>query len=391
MSIMAIDVAKIRAGTPGVDRVLHLNHAGGSLVPQAVQDAIVDHLQRELEIGAMEAGYAAAAALEQVRIDAATLLGADADEIAFTSSNSESWGRAFAGLHLKPGDRVLVGRAEWSSNLANMQKAGLEIESVPVDEHGRLSVEALGRMLDGRVRLVSLTWAPANGGLIEPAVEVGRLARAAGVPYFLDATQAVGQMPVDVRELGCDVLTTNARKYLRGPRGAALLFVRRDFGDRLDPSFVDNFSASIGPAGVLTLRGDARRMETGDCSVAGRLGLGVAIRLALNLGLDEIREAVRHRAEHLRDRLATVSGVQLHDLGVDRSGLVSFTYDGWSGTKLRDALAPHAVNISFNGRSYTPLDMAARGLDEILRASVSYFTTEEEVERFVAILAETKI
>ena len=387
---MALDVAKIRAGTPGADRVLHLNHAGGSLAPQTVHDAIVTHLQRELELGPMEAGYAAAATLEQVRTDAARLLGADANEIAFTSSNSESWGRAFAALHMKPGDRVLVGRSEWSSNLANMQKAGLEIEAVPVDEHGRLSVEALGRMLDGSVRLVSLTWAPANGGLIEPAVEVGRLARGAGVPYFLDATQAVGQMPADVRELGCDVLTTNARKYLRGPRGVALLYVRRDFWDRLEPSFVDNSSAPIGPAGVLMLRADAKRMETGDSSVAARLGFGVAIRLALDLGLEAIREAVRLRADHLRDRMVTVPGVRLRDLGVDRSGLVSFTYDGWSGTKLRDALAPHAVNIGFNGRNYTPLDMAARGLNEIIRASVSYFTTEEEVEKFVAILANTR-
>lgn len=386
---MTIDVARIRSETPGIEKVLHLNHAGGSLIPRSVYDVTVAHLKREMEYGAMEASVSVAAELEQVRADAATLLGAHPNEIAFTFSNSDSWGRAFAALRLKPGDRVLVGRAEWSSNLANMQRAGLHIETIPVDEHGQTSVEALSKMLEGGASLVSLTWAPANGGLIEPAQEVGRLARAAGVPYFLDATQAVGQLPVDVAAIGCDVLTTNARKYLRGPRGCALLFVRQDFWPRLVPSFVDNLAAPMGAKGS-DLRQDARRLEFGDCSIAGRLGFGAAIRLALDLGLENIRSLIHERSESLRVRLAALPGIQVHDLGVERSGIVSFTYSGWSGPSLRDALAPHSVNIGFNGRSYTPLDMDARGLAEVIRASISYYTTEDEIDKFVDLCAGLK-
>ncbi|MDB5360192.1 MAG: sufS [Rhodospirillales bacterium] len=384
---MTLDIARLRAETPGADRILHLNHAGSSLMSAATVAAIEAHLRREAEFGSMESGVAVAAHLDQVRADAAELLGAAADEIAFTGGNSDGWGRAFAALRLKPGDRVLVGRSEWGGNLACLQRAGLAIETVPADAEGRISLDALAGLLDDRVRLVALTWAPANGGLIQPAAAVGRLARAAGVPYFLDAAQAVGQLPVDVAALGCDVLTAPGRKALRGPRGTGLLFVRRDFQDRLEPAFVDTHSAPIGPGGAVPLS-DARRFESAEGPAALRLGLGVALRQALDLGLDRIRAAVFANAEALRARLADVPGVRLQDLGVERSGLVAFTLAGQTGARVQAALAAQGINIGFNGRAYTPLDMDARGLGEVLRASVSYLTTEAELDRFVAALRQ---
>ena len=384
---MALDIARLRAETPGADRILHLNNAGSGLMSAATVAAIQGHVQGEAEQGSMESGSAVAARIERCRADAAELLGAEPGEIAFTGGNSDGWGRAFAALRLKPGDRVLVGRSEWGGNLACLERAGLAIETVPADETGQISLEALARLLDDRVRLVALTWAPANGGLIQPAAAVGRLARAAGVPYFLDAAQAVGQMPADVATLGCDVLTVPGRKHLRGPRGTGLLFVRRDFQDRLDPVFVDTASAPIGADGA-TLRPDARRFESAEGPVALRLGLGVALGQALDLGLDDIRAATSANAEALRLRLGDMPGIQLQDLGVERSGLVAFTMAGRSGTQVQAALAGQGITIGFNGRAYTPLDMDARGLGELLRASVSYLTTEGELDRFAAALAE---
>jgi selenocysteine lyase/cysteine desulfurase len=384
---MALDIARLRAETPGADRIVHFNHAGSGLMSAATVEAIQAQLRRESEQGSMEAGGRVAARIEQVRADAAELLGASPDEIAFTGGNSDGWGRAFAALRLRPGDRVLVGRSEWGGNLACLERAGAAIETVPADETGQISLDALARMLDDRVRLVSLTWAPANGGLIQPAAAVGRLARAAGVPYFIDAAQAVGQWPIDVAEIGCDVLAAVGRKYLRGPRGTGLLFVRRDFQDRLDPVFVDTGSAPIGPDGA-RLRTDARRFESAEGSAVLRLGLGAALRQALDLGLDPIRAAISANAEALRARLGRMPGVRLHDLGVLRSGLVSFTLASRSGAEVQALLAAQGINIGFNGRAYTPLDMDARGLDEVLRASVGYLTTEAEQDRLVEALAK---
>jgi selenocysteine lyase/cysteine desulfurase len=389
MRIMALNIVQLRAETPGAERVLHLNHAGGSLPSRTVLEIVAGHFQLEGEKGPMEAGAAAAERIEAARAAAAELLGAGSDEIAFTAGNSDGWGRAFAALRLAPGDRMLVGRSEWGGNLACLARAGLEIVPVPCDEHGQIDPDALATMLDDRVRLIALTWAPANGGLIQPAAAVGRLARAAGVPYFLDAAQIAGQLPVDVAALGCDVLTAPGRKHLRGPRGSGLLYLRRGFQERLDPVFVDAHSAPYGAAGP-ALRADARRLEPAEAAPALRLGLGAAIRQALDLGLGEIRAAVAARAEALRDRLARLPGVRLRDLGIERSGLVSFTTDGLAAGSVQAALAARGINIGANGRPYTPLDMDARGLTEVLRASVSYLTTEAELDRFAAALASLR-
>ena len=120
---MALDIARLRAETPGADRILHLNHAGSSLMSAPTIAAVQAQLRREAEGGSMEAGSAAAVALDQVRADAAELLNAAADEIAFTGGNSDGWGRAFAALRLKPGDKVLV-------EYRVIYKLGLEVKSI---------------------------------------------------------------------------------------------------------------------------------------------------------------------------------------------------------------------------------------------------------------------
>ncbi|MGO1080064.1 aminotransferase class V-fold PLP-dependent enzyme [Inquilinus sp. CA228] len=379
-----MDLARLRAETPGIDRVLHFNHAGGSLPPQPVLDAVLAHLQREAVSGPIEAGIAATPALEEARAEAASLIGAAPAEIAFTGSATQGWGLAFASLPLAAGDRILVGRQEWGGNLTTMQRAasrtGAVIEVIPCDDTGRVSPEALAAMIDDRVKLVSLTWVPANGGLINPAAAIGRVARAAGVPFFVDASQAIGQIPIDVAALGCDVLIAPGRKHLRGPRGTGLLYVRQGFLDRLDPPYHDARTALWTPDGA-RLQDSALRFEAGDFPMALRLGLGAAIRLARGLGIDAIRTRLDGLAQGLRGRLAAIPGVTVHDLGVERAALVSFAVAGVEPAALRQRLAADGITIAVNGVMYTPLDMTARGLGDICRAAVSYLHTEADLDR----------
>jgi len=387
------DVERLRQATPGVAQIVHFNHAGASLPSGATVRAVVDHLHREAAMGPMEAAGAAQDILDAARRRAARLIGARPGEIAFASGCSDAWGRAFAALGpWGPDDRILVGRHEWGGNLATLQqvagRAGARIEPIPCDADGRANPAALQAMLDDRVRLVSLTWLPANGGLINPAAEIGAIARRHGIAYIVDAAQALGQLPIDVGSVGCDLLVAPVRKHLRGPRGLALLYVRDGFAGRLAPAFVDTSSAPIGADGASALCSGARRLETSEQPVALICGLANALQEALDLGIEAIRARLDANAGALRERLARIPGVTLHDLGPVCSALVSFNVDRLSAGDVRQALAAQGINITANGVPYTPLDMRARGLDSVARASVSYLTSAAELDRLVAAVTQ---
>lgn len=390
--ITATQLQAGRAATPGWGGQVLLNHAGAAPLSASTLAALHGHLALEARLGPMDAADAAAPALQRLVQSAARLLNAGVDEVAVLGSASAAFGAVWSAfLHTAPlraGDRILVGRQEWGGNLSNYQRAaarvGATVEVLPCRPDGSVDVAASAALIDDRVRWISLTWLPANGGLINDAAALGRLARAAGVPYLIDAGQALGQLPVDVQQLGCDVLKGAGRKHLRGPRGTALLYVRRGFLARLEPAWVDVQSAPWARG----VRDDARRFETAEQPVALRLALGVALEEALALGVDAIAARVQALAAGLRERLAAVPGVTLRDLGDgSRSALVSFTVAGEAADDTRARLARAGIRVGANGVAYTPLDMQARGLGGVVRASLSWLNDEADLERLAGALA----
>lgn len=389
---MNLDVEALRADTPGVDHVVHLNNAGASLAPRPVLDTVVDHLRREAEIGGYEAAAEADERLEAVYDAVARLVGGERDEVALIENATRAWGMAFYSLPLAPGDRILTATTEYASNFIAFLQArrtrGVEVEIVPAGPDGSLDLGALETALRDPVALVAINHVPTANGVIEPAAEVGRLARAAGVPFLLDACQSIGQMPVDVHEIGCDFLSATGRKYLRGPRGTGFLWVRREWVPRLEPVMLDLRAATWVGRDEYEVRQDARRFENWESHVGGRLGLGVAVRYAIGVGLAAIAERVQHLAESLREGLAGVPGVEVRDTGRERSGIVTFTHPLGAGTiRRRLAEAAPRINVDTSTVRSQRIDFAGRGLEEVVRASVHYFNTGEEVDRLVAEMA----
>ncbi|MFJ1756337.1 aminotransferase class V-fold PLP-dependent enzyme [Kitasatospora sp. NPDC088134] len=387
---MPIDVERVRRETAGVAKVVHLNNAGSALPPRPVVEAVIEHLRLEEEIGGYEAADARAGRIEHAYDAVARLIGAGRDDIALVENATQAWDLAFHALPWQPGDRILTSRAEYASNaIAFLQvgrRHGVRVEVVPDDAHGQLDVDALRAAVDERVRLIAVTHVPTQGGLVNPAAEIGRVAREAGVVYLLDACQSVGQLPVDVDEIGCDLLSATGRKFLRGPRGTGFLYCSPRVRAELEPPFLDLHAATWTAADDYRVRADARRFENWESSCAGRIGLGVAADYALALGLDAIEQRITHLAAELRARLRALPGVRVHDRGARTCGIVTFTVEGHRAEDVARGLRADGVNVSVSTVYSARWDFEQRGLDQVVRASVHYYNTEAELDRLVEVL-----
>lgn len=389
-----IDVEQLRRETPGCQAVAHLNNAGAALQPQPVLDAVIGHLRLESQIGGYEAENAAHPAIEATYRSIARLINCAPQEIALIENATRAWDMAFysyAGL-LKPGDRILTSVSEYASNyisyLQVARSCGVSVEAVPNDEHGALSVPALESMIDDRVKLIAVTHVPTNGGLVNPAAAIGRVARSARIPYLLDACQSVGQLPVDVDAIGCDFLSATGRKYLRGPRGTGFLYIARAWLERLEPVFLDLHAATWTGRQRYEIRPDARRFENWESYVAGRIGLGAAVDYALAVGVNAMAQRICELARNARRLLSMVPGIEVRDLGHPsaRCGIISFTCQGQEAKAVQTALRERSINVSTSGASSTYLDMTQRRLDSVIRASVHCYNTESEIEQLCAAL-----
>lgn len=386
-----LDLDRLRSDTPACEKLIHFNNAGASLMPNPVYQAVLDHLALEQSVGGYAAEDDAQPVLEDFYDAFAALLNCDRSEIAYVENATRAWDMAFYSLPLREGDRILTAEAEYVSNflgfLHQAKRRGLEIDVTPSDASGQLDLDAMERMITPRTKLIAMTHVPTQGGLVNPAEEVGSIARRHGITYLLDACQSVGQIPLDVQRIGCHLLSGTGRKFLRGPRGTGFLYASNSILDQLDPPFIDLHAASWTDARSFAIRPDARRFENWESYVAGRVGLRAAVRYALVLGLDVIRDRVSMLADRLRATLSDLPDIKVHDLGRVRSGIVTFTKDGEAPPEIQARLRAANISVSVSSKTSAQLDFGRRGLTQVVRASVHYFNTEDEIRTFCRTLA----
>lgn len=378
------EIQAFRAETTGTAERIHLNNAGASLPPDIVVKTMVDYLREEALYGGYETEAKYRTQLDHTHVLIAQLINAHPDEIALMENASAAWEIAFNGLSFQPGDEVIVSEMEYISNvlgLLNAQKMyGIVIKTIPNDADGNFSINALEAAVTAKTKLIAATHVPSTAGNVLPVAAIGEVARKHEIVYLLDACQSAGQMPIDVQTIGCDMLAVTGRKYLRGPRGSGFLYVRREMLDKLKLLFFDGRTVTGINQQSFVVRADARRFEWYEKNPAVVLGLQKAVEYALNIGIERIWQRIQLLADLFRKRLRELDGIVVHDQGNDLCGIVTFSVSGLPAAAIRTKLAAKNINVHIGFARSTLYYMDRKGLDGIVRASVHYYNTEEEIE-----------
>lgn len=387
-----MDINEIRNQTPGCASVIHFNNAGASLVSSATLAAQVEYLQEEALVGSYELGARRSEEIDQVYSEIAKLINAQTDEIAFVESATVGWLRAFYSINFQEGEEIICDTTSYASNyiafLNAKNRFNLKVTVIGQDDGGAIDLIALESAIKPTTKLISITHMPTNNGLVNPAEAVGEIAAKHRILYQLDACQSAGQYPIDVRKIKCDFLSATGRKYMRAPRGTGFLFVKKESLLGLTPLNLDLHSAEWVGRDKFVQRQDAKKYETWETNLSAKLGLAVATKQINRVGIENIWRRVTELANYLREQVSQVSHITVQDYGQVKSGIVTMTSDRFSSEELKSSLHQANINTTVAIRSGTLLDMQKRDLTSVLRVSVHYYNTKQEIDSFVRLMVQ---
>ena len=385
---------RYREETQGTTHVIHFNNAGSSLPAIPVLNAVTEYLNKEALLGGYETEYASRDEISRVYEVIADLVNAQPEEIALVENASAVWCIAFHSIGFNAGDEVLISEYEYVTNMIGYlygeMRYGIKLKVIPNDENGNFSLSNLEGAITPSTRLIAVTHIASTTGGILPVEKIGNIAARHQILYLVDACQSIGQMPVDVQEIQCDFLSVTGRKYLRAPRGTGFLYVRKNKQHLLNPLLIDGHAITGISEKGYTLRADAKRFELYEKNRALTLGLCAAVDYVLNIGIDRIWQRISYLASYLRDVLQHTEGITVHDTGTHLSGIVTFTIKGHDGPEVKAYLAKNNINVSVGLAHSTLLYMNRHHLSNVVRASVHYYNTVEEINQFKSILYQLK-
>lgn len=386
-----LDIDKLRKDSPACGELIHFNNAGSALSPSCVTASVIEHLELEQKLGGYEAAATAQAKIENFYSAFSKLLNCQANEIAWQENSTRAWEMALYSIDWQPGDEIISCETEYVSNYLGLlhlaQQKSLKLITIACDANGQIDLESLEQKITKATKLIAITHIASQRGDIQPVAEVGRIAREHELLFLLDACQSVGQLPLDVEEIGCDFIVGSGRKFLRGPRGTGFLYVREARLAELNPVFVDLHSATWNSKNSYSFREGARRFENWESFVAGKIGLGVAVDYALALDLSEISKRVAVLARELNQRLQQLDRVEVWEQSQDLSGIVTFTKQGLVPRQLQQLLQARGINTSVSNLEHARYDLASTAMCDVNRASVHYYNNEAEIDVFVEAVA----
>ncbi|GMI07722.1 hypothetical protein TrVE_jg4998 [Triparma verrucosa] len=388
-------IASLREGLPS-DHI-HFNAAGASPPHASVTERIISHMNLENSIGAYAAESRVAEETSKIYTSLGRLLSCPPSSLHLHDSSTTSFNHGIYSVPLpSPTSRLLsASSSEYASNAISMIKHSKANSCppplfIPNTSSGSINLERIhSEILDPKhnIEAIVLTHAPTNGGCVNDAISLGNLI--SSLPshvkkpiYLLDACQTVGQVPLSVEDIKCDVLAGTSRKWLRGPRGVGFLYAREGVFDEGFGGDLKGYEW-IGDDVRVREREKEREYEYWEGSVCNKLGFGKALDLVLEIGVENVEERVRHLSELTRERITNEVGLRCMDLKGSEvmSGICSFDVCEIGSAKyVVEEMAKRGISVSTSGRMSTLMDAEERDLpDFMVRFSPHYFNQEEEV------------
>jgi selenocysteine lyase/cysteine desulfurase len=375
-----MDCDAFRAAMPVAKNWVYLDHAAVAPLTQRARDAMLEHADDLVRNGLVHEPHWNQR-VEDVRHAAARLFNADPLDIAFIKNTCEGIGIVAEGFHWSPGDNVVIAEEEYPANQypwLNLHDRGVEVRRVASRPDGRLGIDDIANAMDARTRILSLSWVEFSSGFRNDLDALGELCRQRGTAFFVDAIQGLGVFPLDVQRTPVDFLAADGHKWLLGPEGAGILWIRRDWIDRLRPIDI-GWNSVVGARDFSTidfrLKPHAGRYESGTLNVAGIIGLGGSLLLLLDVGIERIAARVIELTDALCELVGARSDLAVYSSrsGSDKSGIVS--------VRCHDPGAVRAIVKHCRDQGIVINRRAGR-----LRFSPHAYNTLEEIERAVAQL-----
>jgi len=400
---MGIDIAQARRDFPILSTkvnkhdLVYFDNAATTQMPREVMDRIVDHYcsrNANVHRGIHTLSERSTSDYEEARNHVARFINAESDkQIVFTSGTTESINlvaSSFLRSNLKPGDAVVVTVMEHHANFVPWQIAckqtGASFEVIPVDGNGDVDSGRLRQALhEPNVKLLSLCWISNITGGINPIEGIVKEAHEAGVPVLVDAAQAARHIPIDVQRIGCDFLCFSGHKMF-GPTGIGVLYCSPATSELLQPVRFGGGMVDKVTNGNTTFEPMPMRLEAGTPNYIGAIGLSAALSYIERIGRHGVQAREEGLTALLLDSLSSMETVEIVGSPKKRSGIVSFTVEGLSPFDIAKILDLHGIAVRSGANCAQPLLREAFHIDRVIRASLAFYNTEAEIDRFAECL-----
>lgn len=372
----------------------YLNTAAASVPPQQVVDTMVAYLQKTATVGPYLPAFRRDiyAKVDAIRETAAAFIGAAREEIAFAKNGTEGINMIASGIRWHEGDEVILADLEFHSNYVPWKRLAeqgkIKLVVLRTDASGVISIRQLEQLITPRTRLITVSHLPNASGALQPIQEICDMASRKGILTLVNASQTLGLVPLDMRALPCDFLVACGRKWLRGPEGSGIVFIRKAQIESITPAFTGWGGTTWDfQTNEISFLSTAKRLEAGCPIIPAILGLGTALEVAQEAGVAAIYRRVKHLTSFTLEKLRTIPGVEIYGPQdeTDRLAIIPFNIKGVSPDAITAFLERHAVIIEAGTFMANTL-LQQYGIERMARISPHYFNTEQEIERAIALI-----